>query len=202
MCAIFGVIGINDLGLVKKMSKVQEFRGPDKQNFFNDPKFNLCIGNNRLSIIDIENGNQPMVSHDGNFIIVFNGTIYNYKELRSHLIQKGIKFKTNSDTEVFVNGYAFWKEKIFNFIDGMWAVAIFDKIKNEIILSRDYLGQKPLFFEIQKEKILFSSQIIGIVQDKSLSRKINNLSVKNFFFFIISQITTNFIQINSTSKSI
>ena len=191
MCAIFGVIGINDLGLVKKMSKVQEFRGPDKQNFFNDPKFNLCIGNNRLSIIDIENGNQPMVSHDGNFIIVFNGTIYNYKELRSHLIQKGIKFKTNSDTEVFVNGYAFWKEKIFNYIDGMWAVAIFDKIKNEIILSRDYLGQKPLFFEIQKEKILFSSQMIGIVQDTSFSRKINNLSVKNFFFssFLKSPLT-------------
>ncbi len=182
MCAIFGVIGENNPELIKKMSKVQEYRGPDKQNFLIEPNYNFCIGNNRLSVIDIKNGHQPMESYDGNFTIVLNGTIYNHKDLKTFLLKKGVKFKTECDTEVLVNGYSFWREKVFNYIDGMWAVAIFDKIKKEIVLSRDYLGQKPLYYEIQKKKILFSSQLKGIIQDKSFTREIDNESVKNFFF--------------------
>ena len=182
MCAIFGIIGENNNQLINMMSKVQEFRGPDKQSFYFDQKNSVNLGNNRLSIIDINNGHQPMESLNKEFIIVFNGTIFNHKELRSYLITKGIKFKTNSDTEVFINGYAYWKEEIFNYIDGMWAVAIYDKKNMEIILSRDYLGQKPLFYEIQKKKILFSSQISGILQDKSFERQINYSSVQKFHF--------------------
>ena len=155
MCAIFGVIGENNPELIKKMSRVQEYRGPDKQNFLIKPNYNFCIGNNRLSVIDIKNGHQPMESYDGNFTVVFNGTIYNQKDLKTVLLKKGVKFKTNCDTEVLVNGYSFWGEKVFNYIDGMWAVAIFDKIKKEIVLSRDYLGQKPLYYEIQKKKFFF-----------------------------------------------
>ena len=95
---------------------------------------------------------------------------------------KGIKFKTNSDTEVFINGYAYWKEEIFNFIDGMWAVAIYDRKKKEVILSRDYLGQKPLFYEVQKNKILFSSQVSGILQDKNFNRQLDHDSIQKFYF--------------------
>ncbi len=152
MCAIFGIIGENDFDLIRRMSKVQEYRGPDSQNFYFDEKNLINLGNNRLSIIDIENGIQPMKSYNEECIIVFNGTIFNYKELKKFLIKKGLKFKTNSDTEVFVNGYSFWNDKIFSYIDGMWAAAIYDLKKKEIILSRDYLGQKPLFYEIQKKK--------------------------------------------------
>jgi asparagine synthase (glutamine-hydrolysing) len=182
MCAIFGIIGEDNPKLIKMMSKVQEFRGPDKQNFYFDKENKLNLGNNRLSVIDIDHGHQPMESHDKEFIIVFNGTIFNHRELKLHLLSKGIKFNTNSDTEVFINGYAYWKEEIFNYIDGMWAVAIYDKNKKEIILSRDYLGQKPLFYEIQKNKILFSSQISGILQDKNFNRQLNQEGIQKFYF--------------------
>lgn len=182
MCAIFGIIGENNPGLLKMMSKVQEFRGPDKQNFYHDKENRINLGNNRLAIIDIDNGHQPMMSHNKEFLIVFNGTLFNHKELKSYLERKGIKFNTNSDTEVFINGYSYWKDKVFNFIDGMWAVAIYDIKQKEIVLSRDYLGQKPLFYEIQKDKILFSSQISGILQDKTFTREINYEGVQKFHF--------------------
>ena len=182
MCAIFGIIGENNFDLIKRMSKVQEYRGPDSQNFYFDEKNLINLGNNRLSIIDIEKGIQPMKSYNEECIIVFNGTIFNHKEIKKFLIQKGLKFKTNSDTEVFVNGYSFWNDKMFNYIDGMWAVAIYDLKKKEIILSRDYLGQKPLFYEIQKNKILFSSQLLGIIQDKKIEREINYDGIKKFHF--------------------
>ena len=182
MCAIFGIIGENNLNLLKKMSLVQVFRGPDKQDFYVNSDDKICIGNNRLSVIDIKHGHQPMYSSNKKYIIVFNGTIYNFREIKSYLSTKGIKFKTNSDTEVIANGYSYWKDEIFNFFDGMWALAIYDVEKKELILSRDYLGQKPLYFEIQKNKILFSSQINGITQDKNYKREIDYNSLKKYHF--------------------
>lgn len=182
MCAIFGIIGEDNPQLIRMMSKVQQFRGPDKQNFYFDKENKINLGNNRLSVIDINNGHQPMESYNKKFIIVFNGTIFNHRELKSYLSNKGIRFNTNSDTEVFINGYAYWKEDIFNFIDGMWAVSIYDKIKKEVILSRDYLGQKPLFYEVQKNKILFSSQVSGILQDKNFNRQLDHDSIQKFYF--------------------
>jgi len=182
MCAIFGIIGEDNPQLIRMMSKVQEFRGPDKQNFYFDKENKINLGNNRLSVIDIDNGHQPMESYNKEFIIVFNGTIFNHRELKSYLSNKGIRFNTNSDTEVFINGYAYWREDMFNFIDGMWAVSIYDKIKKEVILSRDYLGQKPLFYEVQKNKILFSSQVSGILQDKNFNRQLDHDSIQKFYF--------------------
>ena len=145
------------------MSKCQIYRGPDKQTFFNNKKYKISFGMNRLSVIDKTGGNQPMLSHDKRFLLVFNGTIYNFKELRKFL-QKKIKFKTQSDTEVLVNSYSYWKEKSFNYFDGMWAVSIFDFKNKEMILSRDYVGQKPLFYSKRKNIVIFSSQINGIFQ--------------------------------------
>ena len=99
MCAIFGVIGENNPELIKKMSKVQEYRGPDKQNFLIEPNYNFCIGNNRLSVIDIKNGHQPMESYDGNFTIVLNGTIYNHKDLKTFLLTKNNCIPCGPQTE-------------------------------------------------------------------------------------------------------
>ena len=135
MCAIFGISGKTNNTLLRKMSKCQIYRGPDKQTFFNNKKYKISFGMNRLSVIDKTGGNQPMLSHDKRFLLVFNGTIYNFKELRKFL-QKKIKFKTQSDTEVLVNSYSYWKEKSFNYFDGMWAVSIFDFKNKEMILSR------------------------------------------------------------------
>tara|TARA_Y100000816_G_C26104554_1_gene586462 strand:+ start:2118 stop:3938 length:1821 start_codon:yes stop_codon:yes gene_type:complete len=163
MCAIFGIIGRSDPGLLKKMSKCQLYRGPDKQNFLVNKKFKLSLGMNRLAVIDKRKGNQPMLSHDGRHVIVFNGTIYNFKDLKKYLENK-ITFKTSSDTEVLINSYNYWGKKCFNYFDGMWAVAIFDFKTKTTTLSRDYLGQKPLFYSQNRDHLIFSSQINGIFQ--------------------------------------
>ena len=163
MCAIFGIIGSSNAGLLKKMSKCQLYRGPDKQNFFTDKKFKLSLGMNRLSVIDKKKGNQPMFSHDKRHVIVFNGAIYNFKDLKKYLENK-ITFYTNSDTEVLINSYNYWGKKCFNYFDGMWAVAIYDFKTKTTTLSRDYVGQKPLFYNQNKDHLIFSSQINGIFQ--------------------------------------
>ena len=128
MCAIFGHSGFKDNNLINKMSLDQSFRGPDEFNYYSDD--NVSIGNNRLSIIDVENGNQPIFSEDKRFVIVYNGMIYNFKEIRNFLEKKEINFKSKSDTEVLLNSYVYWGDKCFNYFDGMWAVCIFDKEKN------------------------------------------------------------------------
>ena len=165
MCAIFGIIGKSDIGLLKKMSKCQLYRGPDNQAFYTSKNHKLSFGMNRLAVIDKKKGNQPMISHDGRHLIIFNGAIYNFLELKKYL-EKKIIFKTNSDTEVLINSYNFWGEKCFKYFDGMWAVAIYDFKKKSTILSRDYVGQKPLFYNSNKDMLSFSSQINGIFQIK------------------------------------
>ena len=176
MCAIYGIIGQNNIELLKKMSKSQIFRGPDSQDFYSNKENNLCFGINRLAVIDRELGNQPMFSWDKKFILVFNGTIYNFKELRETLVKKNKNFKTNSDTEVLINSYAFWGKEAFNYFDGMWACCIYDLEKKEIILSRDYLGQKPLFYYKDKKKLIFSSQISSLfIDNKNFSISHENL---------------------------
>ena len=166
MCAIFGIIGKSDIRLIKKMSKCQIYRGPDHQAFYLNEKLKLSLGMNRLAVIDKKKGNQPMFSHDGRHLLIFNGAIYNFLELKKFL-EKKIKFKTNSDTEVFVNSFNYWGKKCFNYFDGMWAATIYDFKNNSTYLSRDYVGQKPLFFSHKKNNLIFSSQINGIFEVKN-----------------------------------
>lgn len=162
MCAIFGIIGETNPSTLKEMSRCQIYRGPDKQSFFIDKKNKFSIGMNRLSVIDKKNGSQPMFSHDKRYVIIFNGAIYNFNEIKKFLSKKKISFNTNSDTEVLINAYSYWGNKSFNYFDGMWAVGIYDFKLKKFILSRDYVGQKPLFYNINNNKLIFSSQINGI----------------------------------------
>ena len=155
MCAIFGIIGETNLSLLKRMSSCQIYRGPDSQSFYENKKSNFSIGMNRLSVIDRKSGKQPMFSHDKRFIGVFNGTIYNFREIKNFLEKKKISFKTNSDTEVLINAYSYWGNKSFNYFDGMWASCIYDFKKQSVNLSRDYMGQKPLFYHKDKKKTNF-----------------------------------------------
>ena len=152
MCAIYGIIGQNNIELLKKMSKSQIFRGPDSQDFYNNEENNLCFGINRLAVIDRELGKQPMYSWDKKFIIVFNGTIYNFKKLREVLIKKNINFKTNSDTEVLINSYAFWGEDAFNYFDGMWACCIYDIEKKKLFFQEITLDKNHFFIIKTKKK--------------------------------------------------
>ena len=165
MCAIFGIYGEFNKKLLDNLSLIQKTRGPDDSGFFLSKKHNLSLGMNRLSVIDIKNGNQPKYSYDKKIIGFFNGCIFNFQEIRKYLISKNINFITNSDTEVLINSYSFWGDKCFNYFDGMWGVSLYDFKEKKLILSRDYLGQKPLFYsKISSKKLIYSSQINGITE--------------------------------------
>ena len=114
MCAIFGYSGFQDKNLITKMSQDQNFRGPDYFDYFTNDK--VTIGNNRLSIIDVKHGSQPIFSEDKKFVIVYNGMIYNFNQIRNYLLEKDIKFETQSDTEVVLKAYLYWGDKCFNFL--------------------------------------------------------------------------------------
>ena len=181
MCAIFGYSGFQDKNLIKKMSQDQNFRGPDYFNYFTDKK--VTIGNNRLSIIDVKNGSQPIFSEDKKFAIVYNGMIYNFDQIRDYLIRKKIKFQTHSDTEVVLKSYLYWGDKCFNFFDGMWAVCIYDTEKNTIILCRDYMGQKPLYYFHEKEKFCFSSKSDSIFLCEGLKKEIDKDAIGQYLLY-------------------
>ncbi len=183
MCAIFGTIGVANLKLIKEISQKQIYRGPDEQTFYVSEDNLVSLGNNRLSVIDREKGKQPMISSNKRFVSVFNGCIYNFLEIQKYLKKKGINFLTNSDTEVLVNSFEHFGEKAFNYFDGMWSVAIYDKEKKEVILSRDYVGQKPLYYALSKDYYLFSSQLNGILKDEKVSKSISKINLKRFFTY-------------------
>ena len=161
MCGIFGFYGDNpNKNLLVKSSKYLNHRGPDDYNFYFCPKNKIFISHSRLAIIDLKYGKQPMTSICGNFCITFNGEIYNSNELKKDLLAKSYKFKTNnSDTEVLLNGFSEWKEKLFEKINGMFALAIYDKNNSKLFLARDRFGQKPLFFVFKNNNFFFSSEI-------------------------------------------
>ena len=163
MCAIFGVVGKNNNFLLKKISESQIYRGPDDQNFFIDIDKSIQLGSNRLAVVDKVGGQQPMLSEDENFVIVYNGCIFNFNEIKKFLEKKKINFKTNSDTEVLIKAFIHFGHKCFNYFDGMWACAIYDKKKNYLTLSRDFLGQKPLYYTTNNNQLILSSQLNGIL---------------------------------------
>ena len=145
MCAIFGTAGIANLKLIKEISQKQIYRGPDEQNFYVSEDNLVCLGNNRLSVIDKENGKQPMFSSDKRFVTIFNGCIYNFLEIKKYLKSKNVKFSTNSDTEVVANAYMYFGAKSFNYFDGMWAIAIYDRKKKRNITFQRLCGSKASF---------------------------------------------------------
>ena len=182
MCAIFGIYGEYNPKTIYKMAKCQTYRGPDKTSYYLNKKKKISLGMNRLAVIDRKRGNQPMISYNQRILTIFNGTIYNFKDIRNYLEKKSILFKTNSDTEVLTNSFAFWGDKCFNYFDGMWAAAFYDLKLNTITLSRDFLGQKPLYYYLKKKKLIFSSEIKGIFQHQN-DFKISKSNLDLFYKF-------------------
>ena len=185
MCGIVGFTREgNNLDLLKKMNKEQTHRGPDDEGYFICNKNNVHLAMRRLSILDLDNGHQPMEIHDGKIYIVYNCEIFNSPELRLGLESKGIKFKTkNSDTEVILHLYAKYGVKTFSMLNGMFALTIFDSYKNIIISARDHVGIKPFFYSINNNDFNFSSEIKSLLKLPWITKKINNQSVYHFFSF-------------------
>ncbi len=170
MCGIIGVIGPLSKPSFETIGSLTSHRGPDNLGKF-ESEHALLI-HNRLSIIDLsEAANQPMISHDQRYVMVFNGEIYNYQELRIELESAGLNFKTNSDSEVLLLGYSHWGAKVLDKLDGMFAFAIWDQQNNKLFCARDHVGIKPLFYSFQNGSFSFSSEL------KSLENLYSDLTV-------------------------
>ena len=184
MCGLTGAINIDieDNQLNSILAKLNH-RGPDDKGYFFSKNNNSSIFfvHNRLEILDISNGKQPMISNDGRYSLVYNGEIYNFTELRKKLENLGYKFITDhSDTEVLIHGFIEWGKKLPEFLNGMWSFAIYDKKKNNLFLSRDRFGEKPLFYFFNGSKFIFSSELSGITQFKKIDFNLNILNLKKY----------------------
>ena len=169
MCGINGIIrfdnqrSIDDCERgVKIMNKCILHRGPDDGGTFFDDK--VFLGHQRLSIIDLSNGHQPMVYND--CIIVYNGEVYNYVEIREKLLKMGCVFTTDSDTEVVLKAYIVWGIDFLEHLDGMFSLAIYDKKSNKVIVARDRMGVKPLYWYFDSKNLIFSSEVKAILSTK------------------------------------
>jgi asparagine synthase (glutamine-hydrolysing) len=168
MCGIAGFWGPPDQELLRAMNACIRHRGPDDDGFLAHPCASL--GMRRLAIIDIEGGQQPIGNEDGKIQCVYNGEIYNYRELRMELAAAGHRFKTKSDTEVIVHGYEEWGPDCFSRFNGMWAAALLDDRKDgpRLLLARDHFGIKPLYFARTGDRLLWGSEVKSLLQDRSL----------------------------------
>jgi asparagine synthase (glutamine-hydrolysing) len=169
MCGIAGFWGPPDRALLEAMNACIKHRGPDGDGFLAAPCASL--GMRRLAIIDIEGGNQPISNEDGTVQCVYNGEVYNYRELRAELEAKGHSFHTRSDTEVIVHAYEEWGPACFERLNGMWGVAILDAREEgpKLVLARDHFGIKPLYYAQAGERLLWSSEVKSLLQDRSLA---------------------------------
>ena len=178
MCGIAGIIGnlAPDRNILNKFLESISHRGPDHRGFFYDSK--MIFGMNRLSIIDLKNGNQPIQTEDGRYVIIFNGEIYNYKELKREIGSK-YTFKTNCDTEVILAGYSLFGKDFLKRLNGIYAIALWDNFKKKLILSRDPRGVKPLYYGKKGNYIYFSSEIKSFV-NSNIFREVDRNSLQQF----------------------
>jgi len=181
MCGIAGIISSNNSLNINRMTdvlKVIQHRGPDGEGIWMSENNKVLLGHRRLSIIDLSvSANQPMISNDNDIIIVFNGEIYNYKELKEQLFSYGFEFKTNSDTEVIIQAYQKWGYDCLNKFNGMFAFAIYDKKSNILFCARDRVGEKPFYYTLQNNEFIFCSEIKGIFAASNIEKKINKINL-------------------------
>ncbi|PIR57618.1 MAG: asparagine synthase (glutamine-hydrolyzing) [Parcubacteria group bacterium CG10_big_fil_rev_8_21_14_0_10_38_31] len=178
MCAING-FNFSSKELILKMNIATRHRGPDDSGSFVDD--DISLGHNRLSIIDLsERGHQPIWNEDKTKCIIFNGEIYNYKELRNDLIVKGHNFSSETDTEVILHLFEEFGKSSLDKINGIFSFAIWDTKTKELFLVRDRVGVKPLYYFYDKEKLIFSSEIKGILEH-DIERKVNMSAFNHFF---------------------
>lgn len=192
MCGIAGIYNskkcaeeLKQIG--NKFIQLLNHRGPDGngiQLFSDHQRFNSCLTHNRLSIIDLSSdANQPMSKYNSRLWISFNGEIYNFRELRDELHSKGERFITNSDTEVILASYKVWGTKCFEKFIGMWALAIYDKDENSLILCRDRLGIKPLYYKSDGHEVVFGSEPKVILSYSNDNHYINSESLSDYFSY-------------------
>jgi asparagine synthase (glutamine-hydrolysing) len=186
MCGISGIFvpgsdAIPPRADIERMNDALRHRGPDDQGVYVGP--GIGLGHRRLSIIDIAGGHQPLSNEDGSVWVLLNGEIYNYQELREELLKKGHCFSTNSDTECIAHIYEELGEECFSRLRGMFAIAIFDVRRHRLLLARDRVGKKPLYYAQTPGRIAFGSELKALLAAGGLSRDIDREALSDYFSF-------------------
>jgi len=184
MCGICGIVTDGsppDLGLIKTMIGRLRHRGPDGSGYFRDRR--AALGHARLAVIDTVGGGQPLCNEDGNYWVTFNGEIFNYVELRRELRALGHTFRTASDTEVIVHAWEEWGGSCFSRFNGQWALALWDRRHERLVLSRDRLGVRPLFYTRDEHRLVFASEVKSIFADPSVARSFDPAGLDQIFTY-------------------
>ena len=167
--------------LIARMLGVIEHRGPDGEGYYTEP--GIAMGMRRLSIIDLATGRQPISNEDGSIWIVFNGEIYNYRELRELLLARGHKLRTRTDTETIVHLYEDEGERCVERLRGMFAFAVWDRRERRLFMARDRVGKKPLHYTLVGRTLVFGSEIKSLLQHPDVKREINLQAISDFLSF-------------------
>jgi len=197
MCGICGFIGntkesFDREKILEEMKDAIRHRGPDDGgSWLTD---DAALGFRRLSIIDLETGAQPMENETGDKVLVFNGEIYNYRELREELLRSGHVFKSRSDTEVLLHGYEEWGEELLGRLRGMFAFVIWDAVKKEVFAARDFFGIKPLYYALIGETFVFASEIKSILKYPEYKKELNERALEQFLSFQYSAMEESFFR--------
>jgi asparagine synthase (glutamine-hydrolysing) len=186
MCGICGIFEYERRAnipteVVHRMNQTMVHRGPDDGGVFVGP--GIGLGHRRLSIIDLAGGHQPMSNEDGTIWVLLNGEIYNYPELRAELLQRGHKFTTKSDTEAIVHLYEDHAEDCFAKLRGMFSIALWDSRQRKLVLARDRVGKKPLFYAADRNHIMFGSELKALLAGDSLLRDVDEKALSDYFSF-------------------
>jgi asparagine synthase (glutamine-hydrolysing) len=184
MCGVCGIVSFSgqpDLALLRRMMGRLGHRGPDGNGYYRDRR--AALGHTRLAIIDTSGGAQPLCNEDGTVWVTFNGEIFNYVELAAELRRRGHTFRTASDTEVIVHAWEEWREECFSRFNGQWAIALWDRRAERLVLSRDRLGVRPLFFTRRPGELLFASEVKSIFADPSVERAFDPAGLDQTFTY-------------------
>ncbi len=194
MCGITGFVSKekNKKKIIKEMASSIQHRGPDEEGYYVDS--DIALGHRRLSIIDLSSGKQPMENEDGNLVVIFNGEIYNYLELRTELKKHKHQFKTNSDTEVLLHGYEEWGSALPKKLRGMFAFAIWNKIDKTLFLARDNFGIKPLYYYQNGESFMFASEIKAFLHHPTFKKELNKELIGPYLSFSFTPTTETFFK--------
>ncbi|MBT8440312.1 MAG: asparagine synthase (glutamine-hydrolyzing), partial [Gammaproteobacteria bacterium] len=183
MCGIAGIAAFAgasspDENLIRSMCDTIVHRGPDDEGI--DVRDNVALGMRRLAIIDLSGGKQPVFNEDHTVRTVFNGEIYNFRELRALLEKKGHRFSTSSDTEVLVHGYEEWGVDLPKYLNGMFAFAIHDMVNRRLLMARDHLGIKPLFYFFNGKHLIWGSEVKTILETNLVERDLDMSALGEF----------------------
>ena len=183
MCGFVGFIDKkkNKKKIIKDMADIIVHRGPDSDGYYVDE--DCALGFRRLSIIDLSGGTQPIYNEDNSLAIIFNGEIYNYKEIKEELVKKGHKFRTESDTEVLIHGYEEYKEGVLDKLRGMFAFVIYDTRDKSLFGARDFYGIKPLYYYKDDNEFMFGSEIKSFLGHPGFKKELNRDMLKQYLTF-------------------